>query len=604
MRRRTENRLNYHRMHFVLLMVVTLFSVTAAFAAKTDQTGATANEVFHDTMIWANLSSPHSTWHSMISLIDEYNSIIKKAGFTPENVQGLMHLETEIANCIDLRDVAPSVRVSTAMETAVYLRELLARFETPPSDFLPDRDEAYQEIKQGQPPIWRIADSPISITLMKEGEHAGDFQFSARTITIAQSAFELLKDRPYVDKSVEGLFENYFLTPGAHIPQAWIRRLPLWMSYQYLHNTVWQWLSTLLGLILIIAFIFFSGRWIHRMGQKRQVLSRTMIRITWPLLSSLVTIFVIHFLANEIFITGQLLLSVRFMQYVILLVAGVAMVISMGNLLAEWAVHLTRYTQKSIDTYLIRLGIRLVSMTIAVIVIIEGLQKMGFSLATVLAGAGVTGLAIALAAQESLRNIFGSIMLLLDKPFTVGQRVLIRGHDGVVENIGMRSTKIRLLSGHLSSIPNDDVARADIENVGERPYIRRKFSVTITYDTPLEKIDEAVAILRDILAVKECKGGLNAPERQINTPDHPPRVYFNDLNADSLNILVIYWFVPADYWAAVAFDHHVNREIIRRFNEAGIEFAFPTQTLFMAGDPNRPLDIGLQPDPEPNKKSD
>lgn len=86
---------------------------------------------------------------------------------------------------------------------------------------------------------------------------------------------------------------------------------------------------------------------------------------------------------------------------------------------------------------------------------IQGLQALGFSGATLLAGASVSGLAVTLAAQSTLKNVFGSIMLVLDKPFVIGQRILVRDFDGVVEEIGLRSTRIRTLTGHEVSIPNE-----------------------------------------------------------------------------------------------------------------------------------------------------
>jgi len=227
-------------------------------------------------------------------------------------------------------------------------------------------------------------------------------------------------------------------------------------------------------------------------------------------------------------------------------------------------------------------------------------------------GAGVFGLAIALAAQDSLRNFLGSVMIFVDRPYSVGQRVNVMGHNGTVESIGLRSTKIRLLSGHLTSIPNEKMAATDIENIGRRPYIRRVLNVTITYDTPPEKIKRAQDILRDILAVPESPDteslgsphdpidtsvtgneikNLPHPNEAINQPEFPPRVYFNDLNADSLNIVVYYWYHPPEYWDYLEHATWVNGQIIERFNAEGIDFAFPSQTLYHAGDDKRPVTL-------------
>ena len=179
----------------------------------------------------------------------------------------------------------------------------------------------------------------------------------------------------------------------------------------------------------------------------------------------------------------------------------------------------------------------------------------------------------------------------------------MKGHDGTIEEIGLRSIKIRTLTGHQVTIPNEDAARIDIENIGRRPYIRRLFNVTVTYDTPPEKIRRGIEILGEILAVPETtqaesagssdqQQGERHPNEAINQPGFPPRVYFNELNADSLNIIVIYWYHPAKYWKYLEHATWVNMQIMERFNAESIDFAFPTQTLHLAGDDHRPLTVG------------
>jgi len=197
---------------------------------------------------------------------------------------------------------------------------------------------------------------------------------------------------------------------------------------------------------------------------------------------------------------------------------------------------------------------------------------------SLLAGLGVGGLAVALAAQETIKNFFGSLVILGDKPFLIGDRVVVDGNDGVVETVGFRSTRIRTLDGHLVTLPNGELANKTIVNITRRPFIRRVLNVTVPYDTPPANVDEACAILKELL---------RAPE--VNDLTTPPRVFFSDFNAASLNLQAIYWYRPADYWAYMAFSEQFNRELLRRFAAAGIEFAFPTQTLYLAGDPRRPL---------------
>lgn len=186
----------------------------------------------------------------------------------------------------------------------------------------------------------------------------------------------------------------------------------------------------------------------------------------------------------------------------------------------------------------------------------------------IIASLGIVGAAVALAAQDTFKNFFGSFVLAGDKPFEIGERIVVDGFDGPVESIGLRSTRIRTLEGHLVTLPNGVLVNKSIQNIGKREYIRRVGTISITYDTAPEKMEEALAILNHILENHE---GLN--------PDFPPRVFFKDLATFSLDILFIYWYFPPDYWAYMAFSEWVNLEIMKRFNKADIKFAFPTQTI-------------------------
>lgn len=216
---------------------------------------------------------------------------------------------------------------------------------------------------------------------------------------------------------------------------------------------------------------------------------------------------------------------------------------------------------------------RTLQVTVVVLTLIQIFQILSDKpITSIIAGLGIGGLAVALAAGDTLKHFFGSISIMGDKPFNIGDRIVVDTNDGVVEEVGLRSTRIRTLDGHLLTYPNGDLAMKAVKNISERPNIKRTANITITYDTPREKILEALEILRSLLKNHE---GMH--------PDFPPRVHFNEFNADSLNILVIYWYHPAAYWDYLAFTERLNLQIFEEFEKAGIEFAFPTQTIHLAG---------------------
>ena len=238
---------------------------------------------------------------------------------------------------------------------------------------------------------------------------------------------------------------------------------------------------------------------------------------------------------------------------------------------SSWLHSQTEKTESKFDDMLVpvvRKSLRVTVVLFALVSIAQSLSDKPVS--ALLAGLGLGGLAFALAAQDTIKNLFGSLVIFTDKPFGLGDRINYDGHDGVIEEVGLRSTRLRRLDGHLVTVPNGELANKSIHNIAKRPFIRRIFTIGVTYDTTPDKVREAKAILEDILKDHD---GLDP------AGDMLPRVYFSDFSASSLDFKCMYWFFPAAYWDFMKFSEWVNIEILRRFNEAGIEFAFPTQTI-------------------------
>ncbi|MCK5801834.1 MAG: mechanosensitive ion channel family protein [Lentisphaeria bacterium] len=218
-----------------------------------------------------------------------------------------------------------------------------------------------------------------------------------------------------------------------------------------------------------------------------------------------------------------------------------------------------------------RKTLRVLVTVVAFLFIARGVLQ--WNITTLVASAGIFGLAIAFAAQDTIANLFGTLMLLLDRPFRVGERVVINGAEGPVESIGFRSTRIRTLEGNLVSIPNKTAADSMVENVGRRPHIKRVSTIGLVYGTSYQEMKRAVEVLREIF---DNHRGMN--------PEFLPRIHFIEFSAYSLDIKIIAWYHPGDqveYWA---WCEEINFEIMRRFEEEGLEFAFPTQTVHLTPD--------------------
>lgn len=199
-------------------------------------------------------------------------------------------------------------------------------------------------------------------------------------------------------------------------------------------------------------------------------------------------------------------------------------------------------------------------------------QSLGFNVRAILAGLGLGGLAFALAAQDTLANVFGSIVVAIDQPFRIGEVVRIGGNVGGVEDIGLRSTRIRLIDKSLMVIPNKTVAAETITNLSR--FTRRRFEqvIGLTYDTKPEQMDAMVEEIRRIIT--------SQPE--VDAPG--VMVFFRDFSASSLDIWVVYEVPDPDFQKAMRVKQRINVMIMRAVEARGLSFAFPTQTVHLAGD--------------------
>lgn len=216
---------------------------------------------------------------------------------------------------------------------------------------------------------------------------------------------------------------------------------------------------------------------------------------------------------------------------------------------------------------------------VIIVAILVTSQNLGMNVTGLLASLSIGGLAVGLAAQDTLSNLFGAVALFADKPFRVGDRIQLDAIDGTVEAIGLRSTRIRNLDGHLVTVPNRTMANANVINVSRRPNIKTVMNIGVTYDTSSGNVERAMRIIDSIYR------------------PHPKTfdliVSFNKFESSSLNILVVHWWDSTDYGEYLQGFQELNLELKRRFDAEGISFAFPTQTLYLRketeqSDSNRP----------------
>ncbi len=253
--------------------------------------------------------------------------------------------------------------------------------------------------------------------------------------------------------------------------------------------------------------------------------------------------------------------------YYILIVFDVAWFLSrvLDALVKRYIVPLVQHTESKLDDQLLPIIQKGLKIALWVMALLIALNNAGYNVGAVLASLGIGGIAFAMAAKDTIANLFGSFTIFMDKPFTVGERVLLNGYDGFVREIGVRSTRLETLNGRMVTLPNSQVANECIENISSEPSRKITLDLGLTYDTSHEDMQKAMDILQQI--VKEN----GRTEEKVVTA-------FTAFNDFALNIRLIYYITKGE--SVFGVQTEINLEILRRFNEAGLEFAFPTQTIY------------------------
>ncbi|OGA38346.1 MAG: mechanosensitive ion channel protein MscS [Betaproteobacteria bacterium RIFCSPLOWO2_12_FULL_62_13] len=215
---------------------------------------------------------------------------------------------------------------------------------------------------------------------------------------------------------------------------------------------------------------------------------------------------------------------------------------------------------------LVSFGARVLVWALALLLILD---HLGFDITALVAGLGIGGVAVALAVQNILGDLFASLSIILDKPFIIGDFVVVGDLRGTVENIGIKTTRVRSLDGELIVFSNADLLKSRIRNFKRMQERRIAFSVGVTYQTPLEKLAGMPQILRE------------AVERQDGT--RFDRAHFKGYGDFALQFEIVYYVLSPDFNVYMDVQQAINVEIYRRFTEEGIEFAYPTQTVFVQG---------------------
>ncbi len=496
------------------------------------------------------ITTTDDIYRSMKAVVQDYASSDRLYLSAEERQQQLATLRKAPAlfRYLDLSRIPPVLLETVAVERVLQLKEVLDRIDIPPFADIPDRDTtAGQPVKR-----WRIPNTEIDIVRIDSGPRAGEFLVDADTISRLPEFYARIKDLPYKPGAGEQLaalyrtlsnsgsrvtiYDAFLSSPVGFsyvVPPRWMLNLPDWAKLRYAGATPWQWLGLALALLLGALIIWLS----YRITRPRAHAAEPRLRwraLPLPLAIMFVAGVLVPFFDVMLRIGDMPRAIIEYTRTGVLYLGGAWLAFVVAAELGEAIIGSERLTIRSLDDQLIRLGARLVGILAAAAILIEGGDELGFPAFSVLAGLGVGGLAVALAAQSTIANLIGSLLIALEKPFRVGQSVRIGGTEGTVEDVGFRSTRIRTPDSSIVSIPSSTVVSSTVENLSVRTRRRQRFVVQIEDDTPRGRLETLMEGIRQLLA--------GSPHVEHDTY----QVRLNNFAESSLEVLVMFYLLVGD----------------------------------------------------------
>lgn len=513
----------------------------------------------------ADTSSPRDTFRTYLrdinTAIEDWKNDKPRAG--------IERLLSRAADTFDFSEITEVDRSTTITIKMILLKEILDRVSLPQFAAIPD-DE--QVTKDGIV-RWTVPNTKIEIAQVTEGTDAGEFLFTKETVENLEDYYSLARDLPYKSGASAGLYDEYISTPGPWISRDIPEKLPGWAQLVILGQGIWQWISgfLLLGVSgLVIWFAYRLGAW----WDERNDQSRPTVRFGVPL-ALLFAVWVAG-LAKSISINaiGLYEVSLASVSYIALAVqvgglAWLALVVA-SRLADGFAFRQEGSTdERRIDAALLRIIFRLISIVILVYLGIYAAGAVGIPIAPLVAGLGVGGLAIALAIRPTLENVIGGLTLFADTPVRVGDFCRYGDQIGTVEQIGLRSTRVRSLERTVVTIPNAEFSQMQLDNFAQRDQRLLRTVLGLRYETTPDQLRHVLEELRKLLA--------NHPR----VLEEPARVRFVGYGAYSLDIEIFAYLLCRDQDTFLDIQEDILLRIADIVKACGADFAFPSQTTYL-----------------------
>ena len=528
-----------------------------------------------------DLSSPRATLSTFLAMGDTLQNLLSEEYWHTPNravVDRMNKITSAQERLLDLSEIAPAARKELGRDGVIYLYEVLSRIKLPPSADIPDATAYAQatgdKLASADNKLsWTIPHTEITLVRITEGLQKGAFLFSSPTVARAEEFYQQTRTLPYlrnVPLKNYAEMRPYLSMTGWMISSKNIEGFPDWLKRSAFEQAIWKWIV----LAVIIAFTSIVLVLIHRLVRHQlsgHAIGDYLIRFLTPLILLLMPL-LLSMVNRQLTLSGWISGGITALAEAVTYFASAWIVWASAMVVAEAIIAASKIPQQSLQSQLIRLVARTFGIAGIIVIILHVSSQLGAPLYGLVAGLGVGGLAIALAVRPTLENILGGLILFTDKPVRIGDFCQFGEESGTVEEIGLRSTRLRKLDDTIVSVPNADFAQLQLTNHTRRR--RRLYQTTLgfRYETTPEQLRYLIARLREMLH----------GHPQVS-PDWL-HVRFDGFGSYSLDIAIFAYIRTRDWLRYRAIREDINLRIMDIVAEAGTSFAFPSQTTYFGRD--------------------
>jgi MscS family membrane protein len=483
----------------------------------------------------------------------------------------------------DLSDVPETARTAVGVEVVLQFQEILDRIFLPPLDEIPgDRAGSFLHAKEASdlPERWTIPGT--SIVFQRTDAAKGDLKYlvSRETVDRIPDDYESVKMFPTRSDKGEDFYEYYIYTPGYLVAPRWYDLIlagPDWLQNQFMSQAYWQWAALFLLLAVAVSIPVMLQRWNRWRAVPLSDVHRRLRGFQQPLLQLIVVIVFRYLVDEQINITGAPMIAIGTFSSVVMWVSLAWLAYQSVDLLASYVTKNPAMPTASLDSSLLLSAFRLFGLAFAIITLGYGATRIGIPIYGVIAGLGVGGLAVALAAQPTLENLIGGVILYADRMVRVGEYCEFEGFAGTVEAIGIRSTRLRALDRTLITVANSDLAKRKIVNFSRRDRFLFRHTIGLRYET---ERDQVMSVVRQI------HGYFTGHPKVLD--QIALRVSLVGYGAYSVDIEIFSYISTSDRDEFLMIQEELLLEIGRIIKENGSDFAFPSNVTYLGRDAGLP----------------